>query len=55
MFFGLVRAWTTDNAYGNVSTEQFVQFAEAHTGEDLRALFNAWLYEDSLPELPLAP
>jgi aminopeptidase N len=52
-FFAMLRAWVRDNAYGNVTTEQFTAFAAEDTGHDLDALFNDWLFREELPALPL--
>ena len=54
-FFEILRSWTTEHAHGTVSTELFVEHAESSTGQDLQDLFDAWLNETELPELPDAP
>ena len=51
-FFALLRGWSSDNAYGTVSTEMFIGCAATHTDNDLGPLFTAWLRETELPELP---
>ncbi|MBC8091873.1 MAG: M1 family metallopeptidase [Pseudonocardia sp.] len=51
-FFALLRAWTTGHRHGTVDTAQFVALAQAHTGTDLTALLDAWLFRCSLPPLP---
>ena len=53
-FFDLLRSWVKTHAFGTVSTQLFIGFAEARTGRALGALFHAWLREEDLPELPLA-
>ncbi|WP_223692833.1 M1 family metallopeptidase [Leifsonia poae] len=56
-FFDLVRAWTEQNRFGVVTTEDFRTFAGERlagaTGLD--ALFDAWLDGEPLPALPPAP
>ena len=51
-FFDLLLGWATDHAHGTVSTEMFVEFAQSRTAHDLGGLFQAWLNETPLPELP---
>ncbi len=53
-FFELLRAWVADRAYSTVSTEMFVDFVVAHSGADVGPLFDAWLNEPELPDLPSA-
>ena len=43
-FFPMLRAWTTVNRYGNVSTPQFIAFAEQHSGRKVGRLLRRWLY-----------
>ncbi len=51
-FFSLLRAWASEHAHTTVSTEQFVSFAQGRADLDLTALFDEWLSEETLPELP---
>jgi len=51
-FFDLLRSWAQTHARSTVSTEMFIDFAEASSRRPLRELFRAWLKEESLPELP---
>jgi len=53
-FFGLLREWVADHAGGSVTTEEFRAYAAESTGADLDELFDAWLTEKSLPDLPAA-
>jgi aminopeptidase N len=48
-FFALLRAWTTEHRYGNVTTEQFIALAERMSGKDLTPLFDAWLFQPRKP------
>ena len=50
-FFRLLRTWTADHRYGNVTTEQFVQLAEKLSGRPLGDLFDAWLFKPVRPAL----
>jgi aminopeptidase N len=52
LLFEILRAWTGRHAYGNASTADFIALAEEVGGRDLAALFQAWLYEPAIPELP---
>jgi aminopeptidase N len=48
-FFTLLRAWTSEHRYGNVTTEQFIDLAERLSGKDLDPLFDAWLFRPERP------
>jgi aminopeptidase N len=48
-FFGILRAWYSENLYGNVSTADFIALAERESGEQLDELFQEWLYEEGRP------
>ncbi|WP_382307516.1 M1 family metallopeptidase [Herbiconiux sp. UC225_62] len=48
-FFAIVQGWATENAGGNVTTEQFVDYAEQVSGQDLTALFDTWIYSTGKP------
>ncbi|NUR08605.1 MAG: M1 family metallopeptidase [Nocardioidaceae bacterium] len=51
-FFSTLRAWVSEHAYGNVTTQMFLAFVAARTGHDVDALAEAWLSRPELPELP---
>ena len=51
-FFAILRQFYSDNAYGHVSTADFTAVAEALSQRDLGGLFDAWLYGDTMPDLP---
>jgi aminopeptidase N len=48
-FFTLLRTWTSEHRYGNVTTEQFIDLAERLSGKDLGPLFDAWLFRPERP------
>jgi len=48
-FFGILRDWYAQNRYGNVSTPEFIALAEAESGQDLDAFFQAWLFTPEQP------
>ncbi|NLU82070.1 M1 family metallopeptidase [Rhodococcus sp. HNM0569] len=50
-FFGLLRAWTSENRYGTVDTDGFVALAQQRTDTPIRPLVDAWLYSAPLPSL----
>ncbi len=58
LFFSILRDWAADHAYQNVSTEDFIRLVEEAASEvdgfDARMFFDAWLYEEELPEWPEA-
>jgi len=51
-FFGLLRSWVVENNGGSVTTARFRAHCDRASGQDLDALFTAWLDELPLPELP---
>lgn len=53
-FFSLLHEWTSQNRHGSVSTPQFILTADHATGLDTEALLHPWLYQESLPPLPLS-
>jgi aminopeptidase N len=53
-FFSLLRDWAAEHAHATVSTDLFVEFVSARAGGAVRALFEEWLNELALPELPAA-
>lgn len=48
-FFAILRDWTATYRHATVTTDQFVALAERRSGAELAPLFDAWLYEPSLP------
>ena len=53
-FFDLLRGWVAEHSGANVSSQDFTVFAAARTGADLTALFDVWLNDPALPDLPPA-
>ena len=51
-FFCILQTYTARYRYGNASTDDFRAVAEAVSGQDLHALFQAWLYDPTMPALP---
>ena len=51
-FFEILRGYAARFAHSNASTEDFVNLAEEISGQPLDDLFEAWLYADTLPDLP---
>ena len=54
-FFTILRTWAADHQYGNGTTEQFMALSEQISGQDLDALFQAWLYTAAKPVVAGAP
>ena len=48
-FLAILRAWTSENRYGNVTTADFTALAERISGQDLDAYFQDWLYDADKP------
>ncbi len=51
-FFALAREWYARFRDSNASTADFIALAEEISGQDLADFFDAWLYDEPLPELP---
>lgn len=51
VFFDILRTYHDTYKYGSASTEDFIDIAEAVSGENLEAFFDAWLFQPELPEL----
>lgn len=54
-FFRILRRWAQTNRDGNVSTRQFIAFAEKVSGHQLDDLFTTWLSTPSRPAAAPAP
>jgi aminopeptidase N len=50
-FFVILRKWAQQNAYGNVSTPEFIALSERVSGQDLDVFFKAWLFTEGKPAL----
>ena len=48
-FFRTLRAWYSENRYGNVTTSDFIALAERESGRQLDEFFDVWLYEEGRP------
>jgi aminopeptidase N len=48
-FWAMVRAWPTEHAEGNPTREQYLDWIEEETGEELTAFFDAWLMGETSP------
>ncbi|GAB4480017.1 MAG: M1 family metallopeptidase [Anaerolineae bacterium] len=51
-FFTFLRAYADRFRYGSTSTPELIALAEEISGEELDDLFNAWLYQVPLPDIP---
>ncbi|WP_433828396.1 M1 family aminopeptidase [Actinoplanes sp. CA-015351] len=51
-FFKLVKSWTADHRDGNVTTDEFIEAAEAASKKDLTTFFQNWLYGTEKPPVP---
>lgn len=52
VFFDILRAYYDRYQYSNASTADFIAVAEEVSGQDLTALFDAWLFEGGVPPVP---
>src|SRR5215211_3610975 len=48
-FIGILRDWVRDHSYGNAGTREFMDLAEADSGDNLDHFFQVWLYEKGKP------
>ena len=51
LFFEILRDFYQTYQYSTATTQDFITVAETVSGEDLTALFDAWLFSDTLPDL----
>ncbi|MEU7139171.1 M1 family metallopeptidase [Nocardia sp. NPDC046473] len=51
-FYDLLREWTIRYRHGSVSTEEFTDLAGHYSRTPLRPLWDSWLVEKPLPQLP---
>lgn len=52
MFFDILRTYTHRFRNGNAVIADFIVLAEEMSGQELDALFDAWLYQPKLPDIP---
>ena len=52
LFFEVLRTWVVRHQGGSVTTADFEALAADVCGRDLTALFDAWLRQRPLPDLP---
>lgn len=50
-FFELLQTYTSRYADGNATTQDFIDLAEAISGQQLDDLFEGWLYEVEIPDI----
>lgn len=55
LFFEILRTWTCSRAGTSVTTDDFIALAEAISGQDLRELFEAWLFTPAKPAMIVGP
>ena len=54
-FFELLEQWVEEHGGGNAATEDFQLLADKVSGRELGGLFDAWLRQTDLPDLPDLP
>ena len=50
-FWQIIRGWADTYSGGNVTTEQFIAYAERVSGRQLDQLFATWLFTPTKPDL----
>ncbi|MEO5746270.1 MAG: M1 family aminopeptidase [Terracoccus sp.] len=50
-FFAILKGWAKANKNGNVTTSQFISYAEKVSGQQLDGLFKTWLFTPRKPVL----
>lgn len=51
-FFDILRTYFDRFKNGNASIAEFIAVAEEVSGQDLNDLFNPWLYDEDIPDMP---
>lgn len=52
LFFQIMRAYAEEFAYSSASTSDFISLAERISGRELDDFFQAWLYDQAIPDIP---
>jgi aminopeptidase N len=48
-FYATLEGWAATHRHGNATTAEFIELAEANSGQQLDAFFQDWLYEPGKP------
>ncbi|MCP9624981.1 M1 family peptidase, partial [Nocardia otitidiscaviarum] len=51
-FFDLLREWTARYRHASVTTDEFTDLAGHYSTVPLRPLWESWLHDEPLPQLP---
>jgi aminopeptidase N len=51
-FFNILRGYYQRYQYANATTDDFIYVAELVSGQDLSNFFDAWLYDERVPDVP---
>ena len=51
-FFQILRAYYERYQNSNATTDDFIAVAEEVSGQEVDALFQAWLYDEAVPDVP---
>ncbi|MFG2225925.1 M1 family metallopeptidase [Streptomyces sp. NPDC048644] len=49
-FFGILKSWPAKYRHSNADTDDFIDFCQERTDEDLTDLFDDWLYGEGQPD-----
>ncbi len=52
LFFDIMKSWAQEFAYSTATTEDFIELTNRVSGQDLRETIEAFVYSETLPELP---
>jgi aminopeptidase N len=55
VFWAIIRGWAATHSGGNVTTTEFIAFAERIAGRELDQVFDTWLFTAGKPALDPAP
>ncbi|MDH5607438.1 MAG: M1 family aminopeptidase, partial [Anaerolineae bacterium] len=51
-FFTILKTYASTYQYKNATIEDFITLSEEISGMELDQLFNSWLYDEYIPDLP---
>jgi aminopeptidase N len=51
-FFTILRTYYDRYKYGNASTDDFIAVANGMSGQELKSVFDGWLYSNQVPAMP---
>lgn len=55
LFFKILKAWARIHRDGDATTAEFIELCERISGQELKAMFDAWLHQAQRPETTAVP